>query len=91
MISNEPMRLLWDGLGVQLNDAVAPHSFPQGFLEATLRQFRDEGFDLFEDVFTCVTAPAARAGKHTIAVSIGGAFNRYATIAAKNALGISSH
>jgi hypothetical protein len=91
MISDESIRLLWDGLALELEHLAAPRRLPHGFLEATLRQFGEEGFDLFEDVFICVTAPTARAGKHTIALSISGAFNRYAAIAAKDALGIVSH
>lgn len=91
MISDEPIRLLWNGLALELEHLAAPRRLPHGFLEATLRQFGDEGFDLFEDVFTCVTAPTARAGKHTIVLAISGAFNRYATSAAKNALGICTH
>jgi hypothetical protein len=59
MISDEPIRLLWDGLALELEHLAAPHRLPHGFLEATLRQFGDEDFDLVEDVFTCVTAPAA--------------------------------
>lgn len=91
MISDEPIRLLWDGLTLELEHLAAPSRLPHGFLEATLRDFSNEGFDLFDDVFACVGLPAGRAGKHVIAISISRAFNRYATIAAKNALGISSH
>ena len=91
MISDESIRLLWDGLALKLEHLAAPRRLPHGFLEATLRQFGDEGFDLFEDVFTCVTASTARAGKHTIVLSISRTFNRYATNAAKNALGIGTH
>ena len=91
MISDEPIRLLWDGLALELDRLATPHCLPHGFLEATLRQFGDEGFDLFEDVFTCVTSPTVGAGKHTIALSISGTFYRYATSAAKDALDISTH
>lgn len=91
MTSDKPIRLLWDGLALELEHLAAPRRLPHGFLETALRQFGDEGFDLFEDVFTCVTSPATGAGKHTIVLSISRSFNRYATIAAKNALGISTH
>lgn len=91
MICNEAIRLLWDRLSLELHELAAPRGLPHGFLEATLCQFREEGFDLFEDVFSCVTLPADRAGKHVIALSISGTFNRYATRAAKDALGIVCH
>lgn len=91
VISDEPIRLLWDGLALELEKLASPCSLPHGFLQATLCQFRDEGFDLFEDVFTCVTAPAGGAGEHVITLSISGTFKRYATSAAKNALGLNTH
>jgi hypothetical protein len=91
MISNEPIRLLWDGLAFELEHLAAPRRLPHGILEATLCQFRDEGFDLFEDVFACVTAPAFGAGKHVMILSISRTFNRYATRATKDALGVRSH
>jgi hypothetical protein len=91
MISNEPIAALLDGLALELEELAAPRSLPHGFLEATLRQFGDEGFDLFEDVFSCVTAPALGTGKHVIVLSVSGAFYRYAARAAKDALGIVCH
>ena len=91
MISNEPIRFLWDGLALELEHLAAPRRLPHGFLEATLRQFGDEGFDLFEDVFSCVTAPATGTGKHVLALSISRTFYRYATCAAKDALSIRCH
>lgn len=69
MISNEPIRSLWDGLALELEHLAAPHCLPHGFLEATLCQFGDEGFDFFEDVFTCVASPAGRAGKEVLGLS----------------------
>lgn len=91
MVSYEPISALLNGLALELDEVAAPRGLPHGFLEATLRQFGNEGFDLFEDVFTCITAPTSGAGKHIIVLTISRAFNRYATIAAKNALGISNH
>lgn len=91
MISNEPIVALLDGLTLKLEELAAPRSLPHGFLEATLCQFCNEGFDLFEDVFTCVTAPAFGTGKHILVLSISGAFHRYATCAAKDALCVVSH
>lgn len=91
MISDEPISLLLDGLALELKHLAAPRRLPHGFLEATLSQFSDEGFDLFEDVFTCVTNPTGRAGKHVIVLSVSWAFNRYAARAAKDALSIVSH
>lgn len=91
MISNEPIRLLWDGLALELEVLASPRRLPHGFLETTLCQFRDEGFDLFEDVFACVAAPAAGTGKEVIVLSISRTFYRYATCAAKDALGIRCH
>jgi len=91
MISNEPIVALLDGLALELDKLAAPRGLPHGFMEATLRQFGDEGFDLFEDVFTCVTAPASGTGEHVLVLSVSGAFQRYATSAAKNALGVVCH
>ena len=91
MISDEPIRLLWGGLALELQDVAAPRRVPHGFLEATLREFGDEGFDLFEDVFTCVTAPATGTGKHVITLSITRTFYRYAARAAKDRCGIITH
>lgn len=91
MISNEPISALLDGLALELDELAAPSRLSHGFLEATLRQFGDEGLDLFEDVFTCVTAPALGTGKHVISLSISRTFYRYATRATKDALDIVCH
>lgn len=91
VVGDEPMRLLWNRLALHLDELAAPQRLPHGFLEATCRQFCDEGFDLSEDVFTCVAKPTGRAGKDVLALTITGAFNRYATRAAKDALGVVSH
>ncbi|MEI4197860.1 hypothetical protein [Roseovarius sp. E0-M6] len=91
MISYEPVSALLSGLALELDELASPRRLPHGFIEATLRNFSDEGFDLFEDVFTCITTPAFGTDKHTIVLSISGTFNRYATRAAKDALGVSTH
>ncbi|RBI68409.1 hypothetical protein DQW77_16605 [Roseovarius sp. TE539] len=91
MVSYEPISALLNRLALELDEVATPRCLPHGFLETTLCQFGNEGFDLFEDVFTCVTAPTSGTGKHTIVLSISGTFNRYATVAAKNALGVTAH
>jgi hypothetical protein len=91
MISYEPMGLIWDSLALELHELAAPRSLPHGFLEATLRKFCDESLGGVEDVFVCVTAPTLGTGNHVIGFRISGTFNRYATRAAKDALGVSSH
>lgn len=91
MISNKPMSLLWDGLALELHYLATPRSLPHGFLESKLREFCDVSRGGIDDVFECVTSPALRAGKHVIRFRISGAFNRYATSAAKDALGVNAH
>lgn len=91
MICDEPIRLLWDRLASELDELAAPRSLPHGFLEMTLCKFYDEGFCLSEDVFTCVANPAGRTGKNVLVLSVSRSFKRYATRAAKDALGVSSH
>lgn len=91
MISNEPMSFLLDRLTLDLNELASPQSLPHGFLDATLCKFCDEGSDLCEDVFTCVTSPTGRAGESVLRISISGASKRYAACAAKDVLGVDSH
>ena len=91
VVGNEPMRFLWDRLAVHFDELAAPQRLPHGFLEATLCQFCDEGFDLSEDVFTCVAIPAIGTREEVLSLAISGAFERYATIAAKDVLCIVSH
>jgi hypothetical protein len=91
MISDELIRFLWDGFALKLEELAAPRRLPHGFAEATLSHFCDEGFDLFEDVFACVTAPTGGAGKHVLVLSISETFERYATSAAKDCLGMITH
>jgi len=91
VISDEPMSLLWDRFRGKLNALAAPERLPHGFLHTVLRSFCEEGFDLGEDVFTCVASPAGGADKEVLSLTISRAFEGYATRAAKDALGVSSH
>ncbi|SPH19742.1 hypothetical protein ASD8599_00477 [Ascidiaceihabitans donghaensis] len=91
MVSDEPMNLLWDGLRRELDALASPERLPHRFLHTVLCGFCEEGFDLSEDVFTCVANPANRAGKEVLILTVSGTFKRYATRAAKDALGVVSH
>jgi len=91
MISNEPILALWNGLALELENLASPRGLPHGFLETTLCKFSDEGFDLGEDVFSCVTAPAIGTSEQVLRLSISRTFHRYATSAAKDFLGVIIH
>lgn len=91
MVSDEPISALWDSLSLKLDELAAPRRLPCGFLEATRRQFLDKFASTSQDIFECVTVPALGTGKHVLSIRISSSFHRYATRAAKDALGIVCH
>lgn len=91
MVSNEPVLALLSRLASHLDEVVAPERIPQGFVESALYGFLDERAHFGEDVFECVAAPTPGASVSVLRLRVSGAFERYATRAAKDFFGIRCH